>query len=538
MRGHASLRLEGIQHRDGSLWVSGELLDQSLKQGLAGQSISVTVRWQNRNRLSVAKTTIHGRFKIAFRLPRGIYQIALSYNGNGTYAATHVSPTTIDISKEQVDLELRAKGGLLDASQRGQVLLVGARAAGQWQALPLSLQLNKTTLAQETSTESGLRQLAVPTARLGKPGPLTLELHFAGDATRNAAAIRLETLLVTPTQLSLAAKERRIEAGASLTVTGTLRDGLGPISGASVDLDVMGQYLASTATDAQGHYQLRVATTDYPPGPLDLIAHFQPNVTWRSESTSSPLELRIAPHRPISVQLYLIPASLTVFALLVVVVFRYRRQIQALVSRRAGPRKGRGTAPVSTAAQAEDAGVRFGKNTLRGWLNRRYDVKGVVRDKVSGAALADAEIWLSGTSPLSRSDSKGHFHVSGLEPGEHRVVVVRQGYISERFTVTLPHHGAYNNMGVDLLPVRVKLLQLYRDAVATQLPRNDLWLLLTPRELALRIGLFEGKSPLAPLCELLEDTYWGHRPAEERDVPKAEALVAEIVEQMTRSEMR
>lgn len=532
VKGHAALKLGGIEHREGKLWVRGELLDQSLKQGLGNEPVAITVEFGNRRQRRTVRTQGHGRFTASFRLPRGIYTIGLAYAGNSTYAATHRNRRAIDIRKEQVELQLRPKLGALNASHPEQSFLIAARSDGKRQPLKLSLYLNNTLLSSYVAEASGDTEIKISTKRLGRPGPLTLVLRFAGDAIRNSSAIRLEALLVSPTHLAIDARETQIEVGETVSLTGTLRDGLGPIKGASVDIEVMGQYVASAGTDVRGNYQLQIGTSLYPPGPLDIVAHYQPDVSWRSEATTRALEVNLTPHRPISARLFLLPGGITVSVLLGLLMIRHRERLQLLLSRL----KPQGR-PDQRPAERQTGGksVHLGKNTLRGWINHRFDFRGTVRDQVTGAPLADAEIWLTGNTPLNRTGTEGQFSVGELESGEHRVTVVRQGYLSERFTITIPHRGAYHNVDIALLPVRVRLLQLYRDAVETQLPRNDLWLLLTPRELALRVGLFAGESPLEPLCELLEDTYWGHRPAEEREIPKAEAMVARIIEEMRKS---
>lgn len=96
----------------------------------------------------------------------------------------------------------------------------------------------------------------------------------------------------------------------------------------------------------------------------------------------------------------------------------------------------------------------------------------------------------------------------------------------EHARLELPHRGNLRGLRVDLVPVRVRILELYRQVALDLLPKPRLWARWTPRDLLhhVRRGGPAISPALAELSELLERAYWSEQIATEDDLRRARAL--------------
>ena len=90
----------------------------------------------------------------------------------------------------------------------------------------------------------------------------------------------------------------------------------------------------------------------------------------------------------------------------------------------------------------------------------------------------------------------------------------------------VPHRGTLHGLRVDLVPVRIRLLEIYKQAALPLLPSEGLWGCWTPRELMYHRGRLSGRRspPLEQLTLLLEYAYWSPLPADERHLERAREL--------------
>jgi hypothetical protein len=129
-------------------------------------------------------------------------------------------------------------------------------------------------------------------------------------------------------------------------------------------------------------------------------------------------------------------------------------------------------------------------------------------------------------------DAGGRFTAEALEPGPHRVTVTHPGYATETFAIHVPHRGGFRDVRVLLVPVRVRVLEIYRHVALPLLPRPELWARWTPRELLAALlhdaERGPGHSALVQLSALLEDVYWGPGVAPQSALQRARALAASM----------
>jgi hypothetical protein len=157
----------------------------------------------------------------------------------------------------------------------------------------------------------------------------------------------------------------------------------------------------------------------------------------------------------------------------------------------------------------------------------------VVHDAVSERPLPGATIVAEGPDGGRVevvADGAGSFRLDRLAPGTHSLIISGPGYVSERFTAHIPHRGNLHDVRVDLVQVRVRILEVYRGAARPLLPRSALWACWTPRELARHVGAQAGRrlAPLEDLTSLLERAYWSGSLAEEPLLHAARELAARL----------
>jgi hypothetical protein len=191
----------------------------------------------------------------------------------------------------------------------------------------------------------------------------------------------------------------------------------------------------------------------------------------------------------------------------------------ALVLRGSGTRR-RAAAPRAAPVHARGGihAPRIPSTSVR--ASRRpadLEVTGRAWDPTQRRAVAGAELILTVAGQETRivCDEGGRF-ATGPLPAEEavvRFVLAAPGYCSESFTGTVPHHGELRDVRIDLIPIRHRVMEVYRDAALRVMPERGLWGFWTPREL-MRFIKSRGETrsmPLKPLTELFEEVYYaGH----------------------------
>jgi hypothetical protein len=145
-------------------------------------------------------------------------------------------------------------------------------------------------------------------------------------------------------------------------------------------------------------------------------------------------------------------------------------------------------------------------------------VEVIVRDRPIETGLEEA------------TDESGRFAFAQLAVGHHEVFVRAPGFITERFLIAVPHRGELRDVRIDLVPVRVRVIEVYRDAILDRLPDPDRLWVWTPREVLTRLPLLRGlgAAALPSLTELVEEAYYSGRPPDESVIERARLLAADL----------
>ena len=155
-------------------------------------------------------------------------------------------------------------------------------------------------------------------------------------------------------------------------------------------------------------------------------------------------------------------------------------------------------------------------------------------DATDTLLIVNAEVVITAPSGevihRCQTNGMGRFSTTDLPAGMFKVTVSRGGYVSESFRCQIPHRGTLNGLRVDLVQVRVRVLEMYRDAALPLLPNEECWAHWTPRDLVHHLGRRAGRRHvvLEKLTRLLERVYWAREPAEESVLPQARDLASGV----------
>lgn len=522
VRGEATLRLGSVSYADGKTTVEGELQDAAAHRGLVRQPVRLILEHDGQRTERRTRSDAQGRFRFQLPLAADVYLLSLHFDGDRYYGVTTLGPQLVDVSKPTVKLKVDVPPHF-DVSRRVQRLSLEAISGGHALAVPVLLYGGKRLLARLHTRADGPLRIALATSSLGRPGPLVLTFRFTGNAQLNPSTLQFETVLISPVRLELTTKRLRVSADTRIVVRGTIRDALGPVRGATVALQAMGRHATSVLSSATGRFRFELPARNYPPGTLDLRAEFTPGVMWRQAARSKTLTIEILAPRPIPFRRYALPALATALVLGLLLGWRLR---------------GRFSFSRPTAAQVADSEASLGNElppplssglrvssgrTLR---QRDFGLSGTIWDPIDRRLIVGAEIALQGPEPQTLySDDEGRFTIEDLPAAEYQLRVSHAGYVSETFRATIPHRGALRGLRVDLIPIRVRILEIYRVAALPLLPKPRHWARWTPRDLLRHLRQARrGNRGLEDLSRLLERAYWSPRPTTQRDLQRAEEL--------------
>lgn len=526
VRAKTVLEVEGMfPAADGGVRLVGRLKDKDLGVGIPRQMVRINLTIDGQQQRFTARTDERGRFTLDLPgVEQQRFNVSMEFSGAKTYAAARPPAQELDISKKTPVLQISAPSELESTTRRIPIEL-RTTVEGQPASLQLQLRTGRRSMAVRTNGV-GKAKIEVPTESLGGPGIVTLRARFLGDTRLNPTTAQVDTLVVSKVELSLSATRQSVRADDDLELTGQISAAGGGIQSVTINLEVMGRHEMSSLSGVDGRFSFRLTAKDYPPGELDLIARFSPDVIWRREASSNDVKITILPPTPIPVRLYVIPAVITAVIMLALVMIRFGPAIKV---RLATEPDGQTVSDTKATEEVVRSGARFSRTGLRGLIKQASDIHGVIWDPVDKRPVVGAMIQIRGAGGALlelRSGGGGRFKVPGLSSGVHQVRVGMHGYVSERFTVQIPHRGNLHGLRVDLVQVRVRVLEIYRAVALPLLPERDAWACWTPRRLCRHVGSVAGQRQwyLERLTDLLEEVYWSPVLADEQLVDHAREL--------------
>jgi hypothetical protein len=521
VKARSSVQLDPVRRVPGGIEVRGRLIDRSVRGPILWASL--TVRLDDRIVNSV--TDEDGEFAQHFPIIEGAHSVTVSYAGDRTYAGSTASIEGFDVNKEPVTLtvktqrEIATGGGELPVivrakSLHGPVAITATVLFGDAGAQMLD------PVGTVSTNDSGRGEIALPDAKLGKPGRKRLTVRFAGNEAYDVASAHAEIIVTTGTAIELSVSDTEVRYEDSVSSKGRLVDSTGAaIAGAPVALIARGKHVADALTGPDGRFVLSVDAAELGAGKIGLQAKFESPERWRKSSRSSPITVTIFEPQPVPMRYTVAAFAATAFAVLAFVGLRTRPWVGLLARLRpdatdsAGRRSGSGGV---ANLQEIRTGLVQARPSLVSTLRRPNDFgfSGTVCDAVTGKSVASAELVLVAQNQSQHqavAGAGGKFELGPLEGGHWTVVVSCGTYCTERFEVTLPHRGELRGARVELMPVRERIFRIYREAALPLLPDPAKWGIWTPRQLFDYVREQRPAEALADLTDFVEDKYFSQR---------------------------
>ncbi|HKE14397.1 MAG TPA: carboxypeptidase regulatory-like domain-containing protein [Kofleriaceae bacterium] len=538
VRARTAITLDPIRRSQGGLNVRGRVHERGSDQPVpygAGAGVAIALD-DHVERTSVDED---GRFMAWFATSGGRHRLSIQFAGGGEFEGSTFTLPELDVAKQPLNLSLRVP----DQHRRGRgPLSIEVQASGESEpaqvVVAISLggaeQENPPALGRWWTNRLGRAPFLVPVQRLGPPGPKVVRATFAGDDSYDPASVENSFLVVSATRLRFEARDIDVRFEGRVRGRGVLTDDLGAgLVGQSVSLvaDLPGgrRVLDESLTGSDGAFELDAPASEIGAGKHMVQAVFESPRPFLESSRSQPAQISVAERRPVPVGYSLAAFAATAASIVAFVGLRTRpwtRWLRRLrgESARPGGAEERDAAPHTGLSQARPGLV----STLRRPHDRGFT--GTVSDAITGEPIAGAEVRLGADGLETGAD--GRFAFEDAAEGELRAQVSSSGYVTESFDVTIPHRGELRDARVDLLPVRERIFQLYREAAEPLLPRPDLWGVWTPRQIFDHVRTSRPARALAELTDYVEEKYFSARVPAESELPRAvERVAAARVEQ-------
>ncbi|WP_428264344.1 carboxypeptidase-like regulatory domain-containing protein [Haliangium sp.] len=515
----------------GGILVRGELLDQVTKEPLPSQVVEVSANGYRRR----VRTDRDGQFAVHFDIDADGYDIDATFVATEHLAASTARMSDVTVEKQNLVLDLVVE----DPALTGNTIdvTVRARAAGGGAVeVPIELYVGDgdelSYLAELRTDARGGAARSIERRSLGSLGRKRLVARFTGDVRYNPAETYTELLLSTSTRLTLALASTAIAYEDTLDGEGVLADEneVG-VAGATVSLLRAGRPLVSALTDGEGRFRMRVPGAELGPGTVSVQAAYEPLQSWYRDSRSGVVAVTVAEPRPVPIAHTLAAFGATAMAMLAFLGLRTRPWQGWLARMRRSEdaqSKDDATKTHLTVSAPIRGGVKISRTGLVAGLRRPhvYSFTGMVRDAVTARpVVSEVSVDCAGERLAQSCTGSGGFEFKDLAAGVWQVLVQRDGYVSERFAVPVPHRGEYTDTRVDLVPVRERIFSMYRELAEPLLPDPEKWGIWTPRQIFEHVRRRSPASALSELTDFVEENYFSQRTPLESILTEAEAHI-------------
>lgn len=525
------LRLKPLRKDyDGSLIVSGTLVDRFSGVGLAYQSVVLVIGGVTYD----SNTDDAGRFEVRVPGSVGKQDVEVRFAGSDQLDPAQLRVDDVDVDKMSVELEISTS-----VETAGARLTITATAAGEELQLPVTIFAGAADtppekLPEAGTTTTGGTSYLLSRADAGGPGKRRVRVVFQGDAIHNPATADATVELTTDTKVRMMLRSATVAFEDDVLAVGTVvdEDGTG-VARAAVALIVDDKQLTHTTTSATGEFRFSIEGETLGQGPHALQATVQPTEGWLRGRPSEVLHVTIEAPQPVPLVYTIAAFALT--ALVAAGFFAARTKPWQKLRRKeavAGER-----AP-EQASEDGRPGLALARPSLVSTLRRPADFgfAGTVRDAVRHRPLPDALIVIHrGDQTMeTTAGADGQFVIENLAGGEWRAEVTVRGHVTERFALTVPHRGELRGARVDLVPVRERIFSLYKRAALPLLPDPALWGVWSPRQVFDHVRKKQLSAALARLTDFVEAAYFAARLPDEDVIPDATRLVEAALQEHLR----
>lgn len=445
------------------------------------------------------------------------YKARAVFPGNDLYEQASAE-AQIDITKDTPTLEIEATSELaLDETEAiliARLTLLGKPIPG---AL-ISLSGIKAPKSEATD-ESGEATFTFSPRELPLEGPNTIIIRFPGGDLYNPIETRRTMSLVAPVTVTLSGP-RSVSADEDLELSGSLMTPRGALSKKGVAFFAQisqgeERPLGNTVTDSEGNFAVALAANIFKKDTtVEVIARFTPDAPWLRPGDSAPVSFRVLPPKPVPAAFYLVPLFIcgaVAFGMFLLRVTRQKTIQKPIIVK---PRTG------------------LILNHRQSLGPEESSVSGAVKNAKTLEPLAGVLVLLQyedKTTLEVTTDARGEFRFEDTPRGRPSLVVRAVGYVSEEVRIETPHRGKYRGVTLAILPVREKVLEIFREVAMEVLPEAKHWGTWTPREIRryAREKKYHVKGPIGELVLLFESVYFAGVIGDETLIAKANELSTE-----------
>lgn len=528
IRDRIDVEMDPVRRVDGLALVRGRLVERSSGQGLAFQRVRIKIDDVE----TTHDTDSAGFFSAPFAINEGTHLLSVDAPGNGNLDAAHFEMADFDISKRPLLLTLSAPSELNDTEHEANITI---SAYSDSELVPVDLSIffgTAGTSLQEIgrvrTNEAESTSFLLSLNNLSGPGRKRIEVRFPGNTNFDAAFASANLNINETSTLNLLPDRSSYDYGDSLQVRGRLLDGRGnAILGALVSVDVNSQRVGNAKTDERGDYSLSIDSEELGSGSTTMQAMYRPSESWSRPSQSEPITIVIGQRKPVSLSSTLAAFALTSLALLSFIGMRTRpwERLRRARAPQELPRETRIENDVLPPTGLVSARPKLAANVRRA---HDFHIDGTVLDAITRRPVAGAILVIVGSEERQlKSDALGFFAADPLPEGRYDIVVQAQFYVTEKFSVDLPHRGELRSAAVHLMPVREMIFSVYKEAVRDRLPSEQLWGIWTPRQILEHVRALQPSVGLSELTDFVEESFFSARsPGEEALVLAREKITA------------
>lgn len=532
---HVDIEMGTVRRVGGLVQIRGQLVERG-----SGNRVPNAKLWiQVDGNQHIVTTDWDGNYTASFPLRDGEHPLTIDFEGSQQLDAAHFERPNFDISKSSVSLAIHMASQIADSKAELRADIMATTDVG---SAPLSLKVYFGPADEELKhidtlqvDDEGRAMLVIDQQELGRPGRKRIEIRYAGSTEFDAAQVSKSLTVTSASSLSLEVNKERYDHGDTLVARGRLSDGRGnTIQGAAIAIEVAGQAVADAKTDERGDYRLRIDTDEFGSGSVILQARYDPTSLYQDASLSKPVRVIVGERKPIPIVYTVAAFALTSLALLSFVTLRTKpweqwRSHRAADAASRKPGLGSDAPPPVT-------GLAPGRRKLVSTLSRATysDFHGTVHNVITAQAIPHAAVVVATHREQElRCDEAGGFAISGMSDGEYKITVGAVGFVSEHFSVHMPHRGEFHDAQVDLLPVREKIFSLYKYAVRHLLPDSSLWGIWTPRQILDHMRESKPSERLSELTDFVEESFFSQRTPTEDKIELARAMIRGLDEEAT-----
>ena len=532
VRSRTKIVMKPVRRHASGIQVGGRVVDVFSGEPVQFANLIVTMGGLSQRAVSDPA----GHFEATFQLGDGKYDISVVYGGDVFYTKADLELGNVDVSKQSLTLTVHA--GEVVYSKNNVEVTIRAAADGGGVSVPIELYAGQSQndldhITRVVTDDDGDAVYSLPRETLGQPGRKHVEIRFLGSLAFNPAKANAELLLTTETFISFASEGQNIAFEDSMVGSGRVLDSDGRgIAEQPVMLVVGSRRVGQTLTDEDGRFTIEAPGRAIGAGRFNVQAVFEPSQPWYRKSRSELVKVEVGEPQPVPVTYTLAVFLVTVLAMLAFLALRSRPWEKWLARlRKRAPKEDVDNADGIDEHKEIAHGLQLARPSLVSSLRRAHEIDftGIVRDATRARPLSGAYLKLTHAQAdlyEHHTDGQGAFTFNGLAPGEWRVLVRAHGYVSERFAITIPHKGELRGAHVDLLAVRERIFNMYREVAQPLLPSAELWGVWTPRQIFDHVRSERPSSGLARLTDFVEDTYFSQRTPVESALEQADELLA------------